>query len=79
MTKVFSFILFGSQDKYCKGVQKNVELINKYFPEWFIWIYVGDNVPSNIINILENNNRVKLIYTNMSFQHCFNFKPILIV
>jgi len=64
MVKVFAFSLFGSQDKYCKGVQKNVELINIYFPEWKIWIYIGNDVPTNIINLLENNYTVKLIYTN---------------
>ena len=66
MVKVFAFSLFGSQDKYCKGVQKNIEQINKFFSDFEIWIYLGEGVPINIFNILNNNKTVKCISTNVS-------------
>jgi hypothetical protein len=66
MVKVFAFSLFGSQDKYCKGILKNIEQINKFFPDFEIWVYIGEDVPINILNILNNNKTVKCISTHVS-------------
>jgi len=66
MVKVFAFSLFGSQDKYCKGILKNIEQINKFFPDFEIWVYIGEDVPIEILNILNNNKTVKCISTNVS-------------
>jgi hypothetical protein len=65
MVKVFAFSLFGSQDKYCKGILKNIEQINKCFPDFEIWVYLGDNVPIGTLNILNSNNTVTCISTNV--------------
>lgn len=64
MNYIFSYSLFGSADKYCKGMLRNVELIEAAFPSWGIWIYIGNDVPDSIINTLEQHPSVKLIYTN---------------
>jgi hypothetical protein len=63
MTNVFSFSLFGNEPKYCKGMIKNVDLIHKYFPNWQIWVYIGNDVPNEIIQIL-NELKCTLIFTN---------------
>jgi hypothetical protein len=65
MVNVFSFSLFGSQDKYCKGLLKNLDIISKNYPDWETWIYLGDNIPTQIIETLRPNENVKLIYTNI--------------
>lgn len=60
---VFSFTLFGSLDKYCKGMLRNVEEIHKRFPEAHIWIYVGNDVPPLILSSLYADLKVKIILT----------------
>jgi hypothetical protein len=60
MVKVFSFCLFGSNDKYVKGLLKNIELINAEFPDFEIWVYVGDGVPE--LSFYRN---VKVIHTGV--------------
>ena len=50
--KVFSFSLFGDNPIYTIGTIKNVKLINKYFPEWGIFIYTNKNEFDNIIQKL---------------------------
>lgn len=37
----FSFCLFGTQDKYLKGMAKNVEMIRRDYPTWDIRIYAS--------------------------------------
>lgn len=75
---VFSFTLFGSLDKYCKGMLRNVEEIHKRFPEAFIWVYVGNDVPESIMNALYNAKRVKIILTNATglVNKIFRYLPI---
>jgi protein O-GlcNAc transferase len=63
MIKVFSFTLFGDQDRYCKGMLCNVEEIEKRFPDFKIWIYIGDSVPNSILIELANHSSVKLLFT----------------
>lgn len=37
----FSFCLFGDQDKYRKGLARNVEMIREYYPNWDIRVYAS--------------------------------------
>lgn len=37
----FSFCLFGDQDKYRKGLARNVEMIRDYYPTWDIRVYTA--------------------------------------
>jgi len=37
----FSFCLFGDQDKYRKGLARNVEMIRDYYPTWDIRVYAS--------------------------------------
>jgi protein O-GlcNAc transferase len=66
MKKVFSFSLFGSAKKYCLGMLKNIELIQTHFPDWFIYIWIGDGVPEDIILQLNDYKSVVLISTNQT-------------
>lgn len=65
MVKVFSFTLFGSQDKYCKGLLKNIALIEEKFPGWEVWVYCGDGVPEDFYLTLSQHPCVKLIPTGV--------------
>jgi hypothetical protein len=61
MVKVFSFCLYGSKDKYVKGLLKNIELISAEFPDFEIWVYIGDDVP-----YLPSFDNVKYIHTGVN-------------
>ena len=64
MKSVFSFSLFGNQDKYCKGLVKNITIIEDKFPGWEVWVYCGDGIPEDILLQLHDYRCVRLIPTN---------------
>jgi len=66
MVNVFSFSLFGSQDKYCKGLLKNVTIIEQKFPGWQVWVYCGDEIPEDILLELHDHSCVRLIPTKQT-------------
>ena len=45
---------------------KNIELVEKQFPEWWIYIWIGDGVPEDVILHLSEKEKVKLIPTHQS-------------
>ena len=77
MKKVFSFTLFGDQEKYWKGLLVNIDLIHDKFPNWEIWVYIGNDVPDIVIYELQIKS-VKLIKTNEvgMVNKFFRFFPI---
>lgn len=62
--KVFSFTLFGSLDRYCKGMIINIKEIEKRFPDFYIWIYIANDVPQTYIDEFYRHPNVKLIFTD---------------
>jgi hypothetical protein len=62
--KVISFCIYGSADKYCRGLQENLDIIQRDLPDYNVFIYVGDNVDEKWINIFNIYPFVKLFYTN---------------
>ena len=64
--KVFSFSLFGDNPIYTIGTIKNVKLINKYFPEWGIFIYTNKNEFDNKPPVA-NSRRVRFIMTGRRY------------
>lgn len=78
MKKVFSFTLFGSQEKYWKGLLVNINLIHEKFPDWEIWVYIGNDVPSVVLFTLKSYSDVKLIETQEigMVNKFFRFFPI---
>lgn len=53
MNKIISFCLYGELDFYCLGLIENIDLINKKYNDWKIYVYYG-NIPEKILNILKN-------------------------
>lgn len=64
MVNVFSFTLFGGEDKYCKGLLKNIALIETSFPGWEVWVYCGEGIPEDVLLELHQHSCVRLIPTN---------------
>lgn len=58
--KVISFSLWGDNPKYTIGAIKNSQLKEKFYPDWEMWVYHDNSVPSYILEELQRNN-VKLI------------------
>lgn len=61
---IFSFCIYGSQMKYCKGLVENIKIINEYYPEYYIWIYMGNNVPDYYVSKYKEYKNVVLIQTD---------------
>jgi protein O-GlcNAc transferase len=78
MVKVFSFCIFGRNPKYCMGLLKNIELIKQHFPEWMIWVYIGDTIPVELDQRLAQEQYVHRIYTEAIGMEnkVFRFFPI---
>jgi hypothetical protein len=66
MTRVFSFTLFGNEAKYCKGLLKNIAIIEKDFPSWEIWVYCGDGIPEQVMLDISQYKNAKLIPTGQT-------------
>jgi len=62
--RVFSFCIYGSNPKYCKGMTENLKLISTHFPDWNVWIYVGNDVPTSYSNEYSSFPNTKCIFTN---------------
>lgn len=62
--KVLSFCIFGSNEKYCRGLFENIEIIKNKLSSFHIFIYVGNDVPEEWIKKYSEYDKVKLIYTN---------------
>lgn len=46
MVNVFSFCLYGPENPYYyRGMFENIWIIEKYFPDWKVYIYLGCDVP----------------------------------
>jgi len=61
---VVSFCIYGSNEKYCRGLFENINIIKNKLQNFHIFIYVGNDVPENYIKLYSLYNKVKLIYTN---------------
>jgi hypothetical protein len=42
MTKYISFSLFGNSPKYLTGLEKNIQLAKKYYPDWKVIVYCDE-------------------------------------
>jgi hypothetical protein len=64
--KVISFCIYGSNDKYCKGLDENLKLMQKNLNDYNAFIYVGDNVPDHWIKCYKSYEFVTLFFTNQT-------------
>ena len=76
--KIFSFCLYGNQEKYCKGLLKNLECIQNIFSDFLVWVYIGDNVNEKTISDISKFENTKIIFTNEKghINKFFRFFPI---
>ena len=58
---VFSFSLYGDNSRYTVGMIKNAEHIPRRFPGAEVWIYIADDVPTQIRDTLQSLPAVRLI------------------
>jgi hypothetical protein len=59
--KVISFCIYGSKDKYCKGLDENLKLIQNNLPDYNVFIYVGQRCKESSegtisLNLFDSNN-----------------------
>jgi hypothetical protein len=64
MKKVFSFSLFGSHEKYWRGLYKNIDKIHEFFPDWHTYVWIGDNVSEDVVLTLSEKRNVILLPSN---------------
>ena len=78
---IFSFCLYGTDIKYYMGMKENLNVINKYYEEYTIYIYLGKtHLEEYIVDYLENYRNVKIIETNEdnAINTIYRYKPILV-
>jgi hypothetical protein len=67
MVNVFSYCIYGSQDKYCLGLIKNLEQIAIFYPDFETHIAVGNDVPDHYIQKYKEFKNTKLtIYSDIT-------------
>jgi len=59
MNKIISFCLFGKKNIYCNGLIENIDLINKKYNDWKIYVYY-ENIPCNVLEILSKKQNTTL-------------------
>jgi hypothetical protein len=66
--KIISYSLWGNNQKYIIGAQKNIELAKKFFPDWKVKIYVSTNT-----NFIYESDNLEIIYRTetQSQEGCF--------
>ncbi len=78
---IFSFCLYGTDLKYYMGLQENLRLINLYYPEYFIYIYLGKtHLDEYIAEYIKIYSRIVIINTNKDggINTILRYKPLLL-
>jgi hypothetical protein len=63
---VISYSLYANAQKYIGGLITNCKLINLHFPDFWIYVFVGNDFDHSILSRLETFNNIKIIETAMS-------------
>ena len=58
--KAFSFCLYGQKNKYCRGLLVNLELIHIHYPDFHVFVALGNDVPENIVQQIKEHSQVHL-------------------
>lgn len=65
MRSVFSFSIYGTDEKYYKGMSQNINLIKTYFPSYYIYIYYGIPIIQSYLTLYKSlYDKIELIQTN---------------
>lgn len=54
--KIISFTLYGDDRKYTHGMVDNLKLAKMLYPDWTVFVYHDDSVPSYVLRHLKDNN-----------------------
>jgi hypothetical protein len=71
---VISFSIYGNAERYIRGLYENCKDINRIYPNFWIYVFVGDDFDHTILDILKDIHNLNLIYTgylghiNMSYR-----------
>lgn len=61
----FSFCIYGNNEYYYNGLSENIKLIQEYYPDYLIYIYVGNDSRTDLIeNMKSMYDRIVWRYTN---------------
>lgn len=61
---VISFCIYGSNIKYCKGIDENLKIMKKRMEKFNAFIYIGTEVPEEYIQLYKSYDFVQLFYTH---------------
>lgn len=65
MVNAFSFCIYNAYNPlYYTGLLENLELIRKYFPDFYIYVYIGNDVPDWFVIELRVRPKVILRFTH---------------
>ena len=73
---VIAFSLWGSEPKYIYGALRNLLLAPDIYPDWELWFYVDDSVPSAYINLMKHLGAIIIkqpIQQSMKEKLCWRF------
>lgn len=76
--KVISFCIYGSKDKYCKGLDENLKQIQTNLPDYNAFVYLGNDVPEHWVEKYKLYPFVRLIETDIKgmYNRCQRFLAI---
>lgn len=61
MVNAFSFCLYGGENpRYYPGMLENIELIDKYFPDWKVYVYYAPDVTTEMVAKLSSHKNTVL-------------------
>ena len=67
MVNVFSFCLYGPENlRYYPGMIQNIELAEKYFPDWKVYVYVAPDVTPEMVEKMKAHSNVVLRHTGVT-------------
>jgi hypothetical protein len=69
---IFSFCIYGTGLKYYIGLIENIKVINKFYPDAFIHIYIGKNYNKEAINEIRNSNYINIEYIETGIEGAIN-------
>jgi hypothetical protein len=69
---IFSFCIYGNGLKYYMGLVENVMIINKFYPDACIHIYVGKNHNTDFINNMKSENYENVVYIETGIEGAIN-------
>lgn len=53
MKKVISYCLWGTENRYIKGMLRNIQLARDIYPGWHVYVYLGKDADTWLVEALE--------------------------